>query len=283
RLVFVGETHNLEWNAKILDALHPVCDYLSIHHYSNEAGMGLYGCFATLRRFADSLAELIPLVKGFSQRKEPFNKWYRFPPREDDIKLCLDEWNLWSSANKGSDNRYGVKVVYNWRDALWTSCMMNLMIRNAKDIAIANLAQLVNVLAPILAEKDRSYVQTIFHVLKLYRDHGQGKAVACGQDAPPFDAGPAGRLPAVDSAACLQEDGSLCLFLTNITQDTQYPVRLPEGYAILESVALCAPAFEASNALDREVVEAVYGKRTDGFILKPGTVAMLRLGAPCAV
>lgn len=281
RLVLVGDMFKDSWNKRILESLHPVCDYFSIHHYSNEGGRGTHGCFVSLRDFDRRLDALIPLVKGFSMRKEPFNKWYRFPRRGGDIKLCLDEWNIWSSTPQGSDNRFGVKMVYNWRDALWTACMMNLCLRRAEDIAITNLAQMVNVLAPILTEGDRSYVQTIFHVLKLYRDHAEGTALACRVDAPLFDADAAGQLAAVDGAACRLADGTIRLFLTNITRDEPFPIALPEGHAILDSLTLRAPALEDCNTLDRDVVEAVRGPAGDSFLLPAGSVAMLHIREAC--
>lgn len=142
KLVFVGDGRFPDWNEQILDSLGPVCDYFSIHHYSG--GNGQYGPFGALRNFRKMLDELIPFVKRYSDRNEPFNKWYRFPKREDAIKLCIDEWNIWNSTPRGEDNRYGVKMVYNWRDALWVSCMMNTFVHYAEDIAITNLAQMVN-------------------------------------------------------------------------------------------------------------------------------------------
>lgn len=278
QLVLVGDGRDHHWNKRILDSLHQVCDYFSIHHYSNEGGRGFYGSFASLRSFDEMLDVLIPLVKGYSMRKDPFNKWYRFPPRQNDIKLCVDEWNIWSSASRGDDNRYGVKVIYNWRDALWTACMMNLFIRHADEIAITNLAQMVNVLAPIMTAGDRAYVQTTFHVLKLYRDYAQGQYLPCLAELPVFDAGLAGQLAAIDCAACLQDDGSIRLFLANITREAEHVIQLPAQYAAVEAVILCAPSLTASNDPDTEVVQTLHrANLAQTLTLAPGTLTMLHI------
>lgn len=277
-LVLVGDGHNYEWNKQILEALHPVCDYFSIHHYSNEGGRGFFGCYASLRGFSEQLDGIIPLVKGFSMRNEPFNKWYRFPKRQNDIKLCVDEWNIWNSAVRTEDNRFGVKIVYNWRDALWVSCIMDLFLRHAEDIAITNLAQMVNVIAPILTQGDQSYAQTIYHVLKLYRDYAQGTAMACQPESPLFDGGLAGELEAVYSAACQQEDGTVCLFLTNVTKDAAYSLSLPEGYRAAGATILSAPSQEAKNTLAEDVVRVAHEVPQGGTVmLQPGTVTMVQL------
>lgn len=277
KLVFVGDPRYPDWNSKILDSLEQVCDYLSIHHYSGEGGRGEYGPFASMRDFRTTLDSLIPFVRGFSMRKEPFNKWYRFPRRQDDIKLCVDEWNIWNSTQRGENNRYGVKMVYNWKDALWTACAMNTFVHYAEDIAITNLAQMVNVLAPIMTDGDDSYIQTTYHVLKLYRDHLQGKRVNCLLDAPVMDAGRAGELKALDCAASLCDNGHICLFVTNISKTEPFEIALPAEYAVKKHLCLQADSFGDTNAVGREVVRTTELPADGAARIAPGTVNLLIL------
>lgn len=277
KLVFVGDARYPDWNSKILDSLEQVCDYFSIHHYSGEGGRGEYGPFASMRDFRNTLDSLIPFIKGYSMRKEPFNKWYRFPRRQDDIKLCIDEWNIWNSTPRGEDNRYGVKMIYNWKDALWTACAMNTFVHHAEDIAITNLAQMVNVLAPIMTDGDESYVQTTYHVLKLYRDYLQGKRVDCDLESPVLDAGRAGELASLDCSASLCEDGNICLFVTNINKFDAYELVLPEKYSVKKWICMQADSFDACNAVGREVVKTIEKRAEDAVIIAPGTVNMLML------
>ena len=270
KLVFVGTTQDYTWNAKILDSLGPVCDYFSIHHYSG--GNGMYGPFGALKNFRRSLDEIIPFVKEYSDRDEPFNKWYRFPRRQEPIKLCVDEWNIWSSTPRGEDNRYGVKMVYNWRDALWTAGILNTFVHYAENIAITNLAQMVNVLAPILTAGDKSYVQTTYHVLKLYRDGLQGKRVDCKLESPIFESDGAGTMCALDTAASVRNDGSICLFVNNLTENTAYTIQLPEGTTAKEWVSLCADSFEDFNTPEREAVKMSVKEGGSAFTIEPGSV-----------
>lgn len=277
KLVFVGNAVDPEWNEKILDSLGPVCDYFSIHHYSCDGGRGEYGPFASLRDFEKMLDSLIPFVKEFSMRNEPFNKWYRFPSRSDAIKLCVDEWNIWNSTPKGEDNRYGVKTIYNWKDALWVACMMNLFVRYAEDITITNLAQMVNVLAPIMTAGDDSYVQTTYHVMKLYRDYLQGKQVICKWEQPVVDAGLAGTIKILDCAASKYEDGTIALFVTNISHESEYELQLPEQYRVKKWLCLHADSFDETNTLGYDVVKTEEKTQTDTLCIAAGTVNMILL------
>lgn len=277
KLVFVGDARYPDWNSKILDSLEQVCDYFSIHHYSGEGGRGEYGPFASMRDFRSTLDTLIPFVRGYSMRKEPFNKWYRFPRRQDDIKLCIDEWNIWNSTPRGENNRYGVKMVFNWKDALWTACTMNTFVQHAEDIGITNLAQMVNVLAPIMTDGDDSYVQTTYHVLKLYRDHLEGKRVDCLFDSPVMDAGRAGQLNVLDCSASITDDGSIRLFVTNISKTDTCELELPGSYAVQSALCMHADSFDACNAVGREVVQSTSKSASEAHIIAPGTVNMLIL------
>ncbi len=214
-------------------------------------------------------------------RREPFNKWYRFPRRQEDIRLAVDEWNIWNSTPRGENNRYGVKMVYTWRDALWTACMMNTFADYAEDIGITNLAQMVNVLAPIMTDGDDSYVQTTYHVLMLYRALLHGKKVQCRFCSPVMQTGPAGEVPILNAAACRHEDGSTALFLVNISRTDALQIILPDTYVPRRSVRLSAPDFGASNSLTRECVARTEQEEKVRTISVPaGTVCALCLETP---
>ena len=270
KLVFVGTTHDWAWNKKILDSLHPVCDYFSVHHYSG--GDGTYGPFGALRNFRQSLDRLIPFLKEYSDRDQPFNKWYRFPRRADAIKLAVDEWNIWNSTPRGENNRYGVKMIYNWRDALWTAGIMNTFVHYAENIGITNLAQMVNVLAPIVTDGDRSFVQTTYPVLKLYRDGLSGKRADCLFDSPVFDAEGSGSMNALDAAACVREDGSVCLFVSNLTENRDYEITLPEEYRAEEWIRLRADSFDEVNSPEHNAVRCESCDVSRSIVLPAGSV-----------
>ena len=273
KLVFVGDLRDPAWNKKILDSLGPVCDFFSLHHYSGEGGRGEYGPFASLRDFRQGLDAFLPTLRGFSMRNEPFNKWYRFPRRQDDIRIALDEWNIWNSAQRTEDNRFGVKTVYTWKDALWTACMVNTLANYAPDIGIANLAQMVNVLAPIMTDGDAVWTQTTYPVLAEYRQNLEGELVRCVCDVPAKNRGAAGEIPLLDAAACRTEDGEIRLFLVSTDREDQIRVTLPQSMRILRAVRLSAPDFDGTNGPGRDIVVRTEQEGDgNGLLLEPGSV-----------
>lgn len=165
-LVYVG--HNEEWNRRVLDSLGCVCDYLSLHFYANTGDDPEKPWMQLEDYVRDTLQPAEKLIREVSAREEEFNVWYRIPPRKGDIKIALDEWNIWNTAPNGK-SQYGLIQDYTWRDALWVGSFLNLMINHADSINIANMAQLVNVIAPIMAEKEGSYCQTTYYPMQLYR------------------------------------------------------------------------------------------------------------------
>ncbi|MBQ8159155.1 MAG: hypothetical protein IJ083_00265 [Clostridia bacterium] len=268
KLIFVGNSEDPAWNRKILEALSPVCDYISFHHYSGEGSRGTYGPFLSLMEFRENLVSLISTVRDGSHRSVPFNPWYRFPRRAEDIRLAIDEWNIWNPMPSGDNNRYGLRTVYTWRDALWTACMMNTLLRHAQDIGIANLAQMVNVLSPIMTDGDRAYVQPTYHVLKLYRDHMEGMLMECTSDSPVIHTA-SGDVPMLDAAACRHPGGTLRLFLVSLSKEDPLMISLPEAFRLRECTLLQAPDFDAFNTPGRDVVSTTQGSVSGGDIILP--------------
>jgi alpha-N-arabinofuranosidase len=84
------------------------------------------------------------------------------------IGVALDEWNLWLAPPEGAATMH--RVVYTLRDALYAAGVLNAFHRCAGEIAIANLAQLVNVLPAIVTEDRAAYPTPIYFPFLLYRE-----------------------------------------------------------------------------------------------------------------
>ena len=280
KMVYVGNPSDMDWNRRILESLAPVCDYLSVHYYAGEDARGMYAPFASLAGFREDLENVMSVVRTASEASKPLSQWYRFPGREGEIRLAVDEWNIWNSAYQGEDNRYGLKMIYTWRDALWTACMMNTLALHARDIGMANLAQMVNVLSPIVAGENGCFPQTTYPVLKLYREQLSGELVRCCMDAPEETFGAAGSLPMLDASACRRADGSLCLFLVNISQTDRAEVVLPDDVRSVRSVELRAPDFGAVSRMGQDAVAWTEEECPAGPVyVRPGSVRAVILEA----
>jgi alpha-N-arabinofuranosidase len=80
--------------------------------------------------------------------------------------------------------------IYNLSDALAVATYLNIFIRHCRTVKMANLAQMVNVIAPIVTNKDGLFLQTIYYPLQLYADYMQGIALDVYVESESFDLAP---------------------------------------------------------------------------------------------
>lgn len=238
------------WNKTVLDALHPVSDYLSYHHYSAEGGKGVYGPFWGEAQLKHAVQKLSELIDQYPETVDNFSPWYRFPPRQGKIKIALDEWNIWDFV---PDETYGLLQTYNWRDALWTASVLNLLI-SKPEIGLANLAQSVNVLSPIVAEKQGSWYQTIAYPLLKYRAMMQGERLKCLYHSPVINGGAAGEIDAISAAAVRRPDGKCVLAIVNRDLEKDCHIRW-QGGACEHPGDINMTVMQAHSPLDTNCLE----------------------------
>src|ERR671917_606782 len=89
---------------------------------------------------------------------------------EHPIHVAYDEWNVWFRER---DKTSGLEERYNLSDALAVATYLNIFARNCETVKIANLAQMVNVIAPIRTSEDDLFLQAIYHPLRLCVEHMQ--------------------------------------------------------------------------------------------------------------
>lgn len=112
------------------------------------------------------------------------------PVRNRRIYIAWDEWNVWYRA-RGNAQR-GRRILeehYNLEDALVVATFLNTFVNHAHIVKIANMAQLVNVIAPIFANENGLFLQTIYYPLQLFADNTKGKALDLFVDSPTYKTG----------------------------------------------------------------------------------------------
>ena len=261
------------WNKTVLDALHGMCDYLSLHHYSGENGKGIYGPFEGEKLLTAMVDAAAKLVEQYPEEVTDFPVWYRFPPREKGIQLAVDEWNIWNFAN---DELYGLNARYNWRDAVWVASAMNDLLTRPR-IGMANMAQMVNIIAPIVAEKQGAWYQTIAWPWLMYREKMLGERIGVSCEPIMIDGGAAGMLDALNVCALRGSDGVLRIAVVNRDFGASHTVSfdLP-GTA--QMTTLYADRWDAVNSLTENCVQQEQKQVSlDNIILKPGSVNLVEL------
>ena len=150
------------------------------------------------------------------------------------IPLAWDEWNVW--FNEQSSPVAG-KEIYTLRDALAVAGCLNALLRCADVVALANLAILVNVIAPIYADTQGLFRQTIYWPLALYRRMAGWRSVRPSVHCEGYRAQYAFRgwsideeVPYLDVAAALAPDErTLMLGVVNRHADTAIEAELRLG------------------------------------------------------
>ena len=85
----------------------------------------------------------------------------------------------------GRMRRALLEDIYNFEDVLQVGCILNTFIRRSDVVRIACIAQLVNVIAPIMTEPGGpAWRQTIYYPYLLRLVHGRGTALKLAVDCP---------------------------------------------------------------------------------------------------
>jgi alpha-N-arabinofuranosidase len=149
------------WNRAVLEKLKGEIDYISLHTYIGNPD-NRFEKFLAISRDLDDRIEVVEGQIKAAQMTAP-------NPRP--ISIAFDEWNVWYRARGGSEfeiGRTGLEEKYNFEDALAMSMFLNSFLRHAGVVRMANLAQLVNVIAPIFTNRQGMYLQTIYFPLAEY-------------------------------------------------------------------------------------------------------------------
>jgi alpha-N-arabinofuranosidase len=161
-LVGCGQTGWTDWDRIVLEGLAPYIRYHSIHLYtgSSDYYSNVFSAHQVERALRSSQA-MIDLVR--------YNQHIEHP-----IHIAYDEWNVWFRMR---DAESRLEEVYTLSDALAVASYLNAFIRHCNTVKIANLAQLVNVIAPIFTSETGLFLQTIYHPFYLFSKHMQETAL----------------------------------------------------------------------------------------------------------
>jgi alpha-N-arabinofuranosidase len=219
----------LEWDRQVLQECYAEVDALSLHRYFRKAGEAARDSETFLaqnlgmERQVREAAAVCDLVRGrLRARKE--------------LWLSFDEWNVWYRATGGDGRRqvapHLIEEVYNLEDALLVGGLLNALLRQAARVRVACLAQLVNVIAPLLTNAETVLRQTIYYPYAWALGHARGKVLDLSVESPGYEAGDLGAVPYLDAAGTLDaRSGQTCLLLLNrdLVREREVEVTWREG------------------------------------------------------
>jgi alpha-L-arabinofuranosidase len=278
----IGLPTYLEWDRTVLDYVGDYADYISLHRYVGN----LSGDTADYLAVTNSIDQQIEVMDGlcrYAQAKARGRKRYY---------LAFDEWNVWyRTQNAESVNGHGkyaqhlVEEEYSLEDALVVAGFLNSFIRHADVVRIANLAQIVNVIAPILTRGDQILLQSIYFPLLLYALRREGVALQEVVHGPGYESKNYGFVHTIDASAILGK-AALHTFLINRSSTDPATVEIaPVGLRLktVQSAELVTgPAASSCNTFDQPETIGIHRlsniKLSDQeatFLLPPLSVAAI--------
>lgn len=207
----------LEWDREVLEQCYQYVDGLSLHRYfgnderdsGNDTSKYLALNLSMERQIAETIA-VCDLVRG--HKRSPKKLW-----------LSFDEWNVWYRTTGGDDvdgqrkeAPHLLEEVYNLEDALLVGGLINSLLRNADRVKIACLAQLVNVIAPIMTDENGILRQTIYYPYSWALQFARGAVLNLLVESSTYEVAGLGQVGHLDVAGSLDHDGGkLSLFILN--------------------------------------------------------------------
>ncbi len=163
KLVACGSA-NADWDRLVLETLVQHVDYISEHHYTITDDLNDY------YEILGSVAQMESTIRNSGFVAESVSAAAKKSPA---VGVAFDEWNILNSWSEGTkrDDVHKFEYHYNLRDALWVASALNALQRNCRTVRLANLAQLVNVIAPMHTSPTALLLDATYFPLELFANH----------------------------------------------------------------------------------------------------------------
>lgn len=241
------------WEMEVLDQAYDQIDYISLHtYYGNRSGdtPTFLARPVEMEQFICSVVSICDAMKAVKRSKKT-------------IQLSFDEWNVWYHSNTADAKLEKWQVapcqledVYHFEDALVVGGMLITLLRHADRVKIACLAQLVNVIAPIMTENGgRAWAQTIYYPFAQASKYGRGVVLRTNVCCACYDTEEIKEIPYLDCVAVLNEEGEeLTVFAINRSLEEslelQVELRELEDYEFIEHSVLFHENLHAVNTAE---------------------------------
>ena len=263
------------WERTVLEHTYDYVDYLSLHcYYGNRDGntKNFLARAEDMDRFIKETADICDEIK----KKKNSDKT---------IMLSFDEWNVWYRTKDEEKKMQRWQIAphlleekYNFEDALLVGCMLSTLQNNADRVKIGCLAQLVNVIAPIMTENGgKVWKQTIFYPYMYASLYGNGTALKSAIECDSYKSNEGWDIPYLCSSVVDCGD-RVVVFATNRSLDSDISLSVEldgyDGYKLCEHIELYGE-LDSVNDKENEVIKPVKREILDTPTLKKHSWNML--------
>ena len=255
----------LDWDRTVLEQCYDDVDAIALHnYYGNTAELTGRNSSRYLAMNLDMERQIqeIAAICDFVQARRGSDK---------KLWLAFDEWNIWYRRRSPEDMDGQQQVAphlleeeYNLEDALLVGGIMNTLLRRSDRVRIACLAQIVNVIAPMMTSDDQLLLQTIYYPYAWALAHAKGRVLDLTVESETYAIEGAGlrpdfarddEVPFVDVAVTVDKPrGEACVFALNrdLEQERELVLewRDPEPKQVLTCQTLTGPDLKAGNRFD---------------------------------
>jgi alpha-N-arabinofuranosidase len=266
-----------EWERVVLEHTYEHVEYVSLHTYygnpENDPGTFLARSL-DMDAFISTVAATCDYVRARKRSRKKLN-------------LSFDEWNVWFNSAQAEEEIEPWSVappqlrdLYTLEDALVVGCMLITLLKHADRVKISCLAQLVNVIAPIMtAPGGAAWRQTIFYPFLHASTYGHGLALNLQVDGPFYENEAFGAVPLLEATATFDErEEGVTIFAVN--RDQEEPLSVVgdlggfPGYRVVEHVVLEHEDSKARNTAEHPGAVAPHS-RGDAAVVEGRLTAML--------
>ncbi len=267
------------WEAEVLEHTFEHADYISIHTYYGKSSDDSQTYLAKPDEMHEFIREVVAACDYVAARRRSRKR----------IMLSFDEWNVWTHSDGGGETPdWSVappiaECAYTMADALVVGGMLIVLLNNCDRVKLACMAQVVNVIAPIMAPPEGpAWRQTIFHPFAQASASGRGVALQQAVRTPTYETAEREEVPVLTSACVRSHDGrQLTLFALNRSLadplELTLAARGPALTEVTEWTTMHADDLNATNTAQEP--EAVTPAPAEGARLEDGR---LRVELPAA-
>ena len=242
-----------EWELTVLDHAYNDIDYISLHqYYGNQRNntADFLGRSVHMDEFIQSVTAICDAVKAKKHSRKTVN-------------LAFDEWNVWFHSNGEQVEPWQtappmLEDIYTFEDALLVGCMLITLQNHCDRVKIACLAQLVNVIAPIMTENNgKAWTQTIFYPYMYASLYGRGTTMRSIVKCESYQTSDRWTVPYITSSVIHnEEEKQLIVFAVNrsLEEDCELQMQF-SGFSdakLIKHIELYSEDLKQTNSADEQ-------------------------------
>ena len=261
----------LVWDREVLEECYDQVDAISLHNYygntpalSGNDSARYLAMNLDMERQIQEIGAVCDYVQAV--KRSPKRLW-----------LSFDEWNVWYRARGGrfanGEGKFAPRLLeeeYNLEDALLVGGLLNTLLRQAERVRLACLAQIVNVIAPLVTNETKVLRQSIYHPYAWALRYARGRVLELDLESESYpikaeglrpDFARDGSVPFLDVAATHDpQNGQVCLFMLNRDLTGERELQLdwhdltPSRVLVCET--LTGSDLKAANSFERPTLVA---------------------------